>query len=152
MTELSTTQSPVTEQSNFHTFLSGVDEAVSLYNPESHVQLSNYLDTSQNTLPMGSSSVMQPNTTQSFQNNIYPATVTTSAAEPESMDVDELETGTITQTSSASAHAPEASLDPSGMAGAMPSSSTVVDIVVLVKGMYRILDLVSEEGSGGLGA
>jgi hypothetical protein len=33
----------------------------------------------------------------------------------------------------------------------VPATGPKIDIVKYIKGMYRILDLISEQGSGGLG-
>ena len=72
------------------------------------------------------------------------------------MDVDDMVYGTNAQTSSASAHvsitqsagaiarSPEKNIPP-------PPPVIAVDFVESIRGMYRILDLVSEQGSGGLG-
>ena len=83
-------------------------------------------------------------------NPLQPITKTI-VAEPEALDVDEVETQAIPQTSPASALESETWKVPLETAENLLIPPTPVDIVDGIKGMYRILDLVSEKGSGGLG-
>ena len=78
-------------------------------------------------------------------------TLATIVAEPEAMDVDEVEIQAIPQTSSASALVLQNQSIPLEVIERSPVQPITADLVFCIKGMYRILDLVSEQGSGGLG-